>query len=307
MRISINVGVGLNGPPTIGEVIDEIRAARPAGFHTAWLPQMPPWPGIAPWDALTTAAVAGAQVPDAELGTSVVVAYTHHPLTLAGQALTAQAATGGRLTLGIGVSQQPVIEGVYGYPFVKPAAFLREYLEVLLPALSGEPVAHTGSSFTANGQLTLPGTEPPPVVLAALGPQMLHLAGALTDGTVTAWTGPATVASHIVPRITTAAAGRPAPRVIVGTIVSVTDDVDATNAAITERFGMAASMPSYRAMLDIEGVDNVADVVVVGNEEEVVNHLNRYAEAGASEIVAAVFGTADEQRRTIELLGSLNA
>jgi F420-dependent oxidoreductase-like protein len=305
MRISLNAAVGIEGPQTLNQVVEEIAEASAAGFGAAWIPQMPPWPGIAPWDALTTAAVAGAAVPDIELGTSVVVAYTHHPLTLAGQALTANAAMGNRLTLGIGVSQQPVIEGAYGYPFDRPATYLREYLEVLLPALRGEAVEHTGPALTANGQFTFPGAAAPPVVLAALGPQMLRLAGALTDGTITSWTGLKTVAKHIVPRITAAAVGRPAPRVIIGTLVCVTDDVDAARATVLERFGMAASLPSYKAMLDIEGVDNVADVVLMGDERTITDQLRRYEEAGATEVVAAIFGSPTEQRRTTALLTSL--
>jgi alkanesulfonate monooxygenase SsuD/methylene tetrahydromethanopterin reductase-like flavin-dependent oxidoreductase (luciferase family) len=174
MRISLNAAVGIDGPQTVSQVIEEIADARHAGYGAAWVPQMPPWPGIAPWDALTIAALAGAAVPEIDLGTSVVVAQTRHPLTLAGQALTAQSATGNRVTLGVGVSQAPVIESIYGYPFQRPARYLREYLAVLLPALAGEPVEHTGDAFTANGQFTFPGVKAPPVVLAALGPQMLR-------------------------------------------------------------------------------------------------------------------------------------
>lgn len=307
MRISLNAAVGIDGPQTVNQVIEEIAAACRAGYATAWVPQMPPWPGIAPWDALTIAALAGAAVPEIELGTSVVVAQTRHPLALAGQALTAQSATGNRLTLGVGVSQQPVIEGVFGYPFERPARYLREYLEVLLPALAGEPVEHSGPALTANGQLTFPGVTAPPVVLAALGPQMLRLAGELTDGTVTAWTGVRAIGEHIAPRISAAAAaaGRPLPRVIVGSLVCVTDDPDAARAAAAERFGMAASMPSYGAMLDIEGVDSVADVILAGSEEQVAADLRRYEDAGATELVAALIGSPAEQARTTAFLSSL--
>jgi F420-dependent oxidoreductase-like protein len=307
MRISLNAAVGIDGPQTVNQVIEEIAGAHQAGYAAAWVPQMPPWPGIAPWDALTIAALAGAAVPEIDLGTSVVVAQTRHPLTLAGQALTAQSATGNRLTLGLGVSQAPVIESIYGFPFERPARYLREYLEVLLPALAGEPVEHTGAAFTANGQLTFPGVKAPPVVLAALGPQMLRLAGELTDGTVTTWTGVRTIETHISPRISAAAAaaGREQPRVVLGSLVCVTDQVDAARAAAAERFGMAASMPSYAAMLEIEGVDSVGDLILAGTEEQIAADLRRYEAAGVTELVAVLVGSPAEQTRTTAFLASL--
>jgi F420-dependent oxidoreductase-like protein len=307
MRISLNAAVGSSGPQTVTEVIEEVADARRAGYAAAWVPQMPPWAGIAPWDALTIAAVAGAAVPGIGLGTSVVVAQTRHPLALAVQALTTQSATGGRLTLGVGVSQAPVIEPTYGYPFERPARYLREYLEVLLPALAGEAVEHEGEALTANGQLTFPQVTPPPVVIAALGPQMLRLAGELTDGTVTTWTGVRTIGEYITPRISAAAAaaGRPRPRVIVGSLVCVTDDPDAARAGAAERFGMAGSLPSYRAMLDIEGVDNAADVILAGTEEQIAADLRRYEDAGATELVAALIGSPADQARTTAFLSAI--
>lgn len=308
MRISINAGVGLNGPPRFGDIMDEIRAAADAGFHGAWLPQLPPYPGIAPWNPIITAAVAGRSVPDIELGTSVVVAYTQHPLALAIEALTAQAATDGRFTLGVGLSHEPIVAGIYGYDRSRPVRYMREYLDVLNPAVRGEAIDHQGEMLTAAAQFELPGATPPSIVVAALGPQMLRVAGELSDGTVTAWTGPKTISSHIAPRITAGAeaAGRPRPRIVAGQPVSVSDDPDATRAAAFEQFGEAKHLPSYGAMLEHEGLENVSDLVVVGSEEEVTAELRRYADAGATELIAAPFGSPEEQRRTVEFLASLS-
>ncbi|WP_103383910.1 TIGR03564 family F420-dependent LLM class oxidoreductase [Pseudonocardia dioxanivorans] len=308
MRISLNAAVGMGGPQTVPHAVEEVAGAADNGLAAAWLPQMPPWAGIAGWDALTVAAVAGAAVPGIGLGTSVVVAQTRHPLTLAGQALTVQSAVGNRLTLGIGVSQAPVIEPTFGYPFERPVRYLREYLEVLLPALAGEPVEHKGEALIANGQLTFPGVTAPPVVLAALGPQMLRLAGELTEGTVTLWTGVRTISEHITPRITAAAetAGRPQPRVIVGSLVCVTDDPDSARALAAERFAGAGQLPSYGAMLEIEGVASAVDVILVGTEEQIADDLRRYEEAGASELIAVLFGTAEDQARTMRFLSAIN-
>jgi F420-dependent oxidoreductase-like protein len=293
---------GLNG------VLEDVDAAAAAGFPRIWLPQLPPSAGMAGWDALTTLALAGARTTGIELGTSVVVAYTQHPLALARQALTASAATGGRLLLGIGVSHRFLVSDMLGYSYEAPAAFLREYLEILAPALAGDPVDHHGPRITAVGQLDLPHAAPPPLIAAALGPRMLDIAGRLTDGTVTAWTGLKTVERQIVPGISTAAeaAGRPAPQVIVGLPVSVTNDVAAARAEIGATFS-PGDLPAYKAVLDVEGVDSVADICVFGDEQQVAAQLRRFADVGATEFAAHPVGDAAAVARTIDVLASIGA
>jgi F420-dependent oxidoreductase-like protein len=236
----------------------------------------------------------------------VSIAYHQHPLTLARQALTANAAVGGRLTLGLGVSHPSMIEAL-GYSYERPAAYLREFLEILNPALAGHPVDHHGSRLTAVGQVDLQGAPAPPVVLAALGPRMLELAGALSDGTVTTWTGPKTLGTAIVPRITkaAAAAGRPAPQVIAGLPVVVTSDAGAARESLAATFAIANDAPAYRAVLDAEGVSSVADVSIVGDEEQVSAQLGRFADAGVTEFVASAHGDAATVARTTALLSSL--
>jgi F420-dependent oxidoreductase-like protein len=247
-------------------------------------------------------------VPSLSLGTPVVQIYPRHPLALAGQALSVQAAIGNRLTLGIGPSHRVLVEPTLGLKYDRPAQHTREYLSALVPLLHGEPVDFHGEQLQAVGQLAVSGAEPPSVLVSALGPVMLRTAGELTDGTIAAWTGPRTISEHIVPRITAAAeaAGRPAPRVLVSVPVAVTDDADAERAWVAARFCAAESLPSYRAMLDIEGVSGVGDVVVVGDEGEVERQLRRLADAGATEFIATPFGPADQVKRTLEVLGSLN-
>jgi F420-dependent oxidoreductase-like protein len=241
------------------------------------------------------------------LGSSVVVAYTQHPFALARQALTASAATGGRLILGIGVSHRFLVADMLGYDYSAPAAFLREYLQVLGPSLAGEPVDHHGPRITAVGQLTVPKAPTPPVIAAALGPRMLDLAGELTDGTVTTWTGPKTVERQIVPRISraAAAAGRPAPQIIVGLPVSVTSDVAAARNQIAATFShQPGDMPAYRAMMELEGIDNIADMCVFGDEADVLAQLRRFADIGATEFTAIPLGDSATQARTVEVLAA---
>ena len=299
MRIGIFGGATLGG--TIDSIVDAAHTVEQQGFSTYWLPQ------IFGVDALTTLAVIGREVPRIELGTAVVPTYPRHPVMLAAQALTTQACCDGRLALGIGLSHQPVIEGMFGISFEKPARHMREYLEVLVPLVRGERVSYKGETVAADAGLDVKGAAPFPVLLAALGPRMLELAGRVGDGTITWMTGPKTIESHIVPSIRAAAerAGRPAPRVAVGLSVCVTSDEPAARERAARVFTMYNGLPSYKAMLDLEGVSGPADVAVMGDERSVASQLEHLMEVGGSEFLANEFGDADEKKRTRELLASL--
>jgi F420-dependent oxidoreductase-like protein len=296
-------GVIIDVSKPIDGVVEQVSKLAEQGVATAWCSQ------IFGYDALTLLAVVGREVPDIELGTAVVPTYPRHPVMLAAQALTTQAATGGRLVLGIGLSHQIVIEGMFGYSFDRPARHMREYLSALMPLLAGQAVSHKGETVSANtmAPLDIEVDEPPPVLLAALGPTMLRLAGHHTAGTVTWMTGPATIASHIVPSISRAAedAGRPAPRVAVGLPVSVTTDVDRARETADRTFAIYGQLPSYRAMLDREGAEGPAHVAIVGDEESVANQIRAVADAGATDFSAAPFGSADEIGQTIGLIAAL--
>jgi 5,10-methylenetetrahydromethanopterin reductase len=226
---------------------------------------------------------------------------------MAQQALTTQSIVGGRLVLGIGLSHQPVIENMFGLSFDKPVRHMREYLEVLAPLLRGDAVSFRGETISANIGVDVKGATPVPLLLAALGPKMLELAGRVADGTATWMTGPATIADHIVPTITAAAdaAGRPAPRIGVGLPVCVTDDEPQARAGAGELFAMYGTLPSYRAMLDREGAQGPADVAVVGDEDKVRGALDHLAAIGATDFVANIFGSSEERDRTRSFLQSL--
>ncbi|MDA8184329.1 MAG: TIGR03564 family F420-dependent LLM class oxidoreductase, partial [Actinomycetota bacterium] len=206
------------------------------------------------------------------------------------------------------LSHQVVIEGVFGLTFDQPALRMREYLSVLVPLLAGEQVAFQGKTLRASTIGPLGVVAPaPPVLVAALGPAMLRVAGHLAAGTVTWMTGPATVESHIVPTITAAAsaAGRSAPKVVVGLPVCVTDDAAAARELVAKVFAIYGQLPSYRAMLDREGAAGPADVAIVGDESQVRGALERLAAGGATDFVGAIAATGKERERTLELLGEL--
>ncbi len=221
----MRLGLGA-GARTLDEAVAEGRQAAADGFDALW------FSNIFGLDALTACAVVGREVPGLTVGTAVVPTYPRHPHALAQQAATVQQAAGGRLVLGIGLSHQVVVEAMFGLSYDKPARHMREYLSVLLPLLREGRVAHEGEVYTVRAGLEVTAPELP-VVVAALGPVMLGVAGALADGTSTWMTGVKTLRDHVVPAMTTAAeqAGRPAPRVVVGLPVCVTDDVASARAA----------------------------------------------------------------------------
>lgn len=294
-------GVMLDTSRPIDALVEEVRGLADEGFSSVWAPQ------VFAHDALTLLSVVGREVPGIELGTSVVPVYPRHPLTLAAQALTTQQATGGRFSLGIGLSHQVVVEGMWGYSFDKPARYMREYLAVLLPALRREQVAFEGDVLKGMtmGPLQVK-ADPPRVLLAALAPVMLKLAGEQADGTITWVTGPHTIETHIAPRLSAAAsaAGRPAPRIAAGLPVCVTNDPNSIRAQVAEGLVVYGQLPSYRAMLDREGAEGPADVAIVGDESTVAKELDRMADAGTTDFMAALVGDSDDRRRTRELLTS---
>lgn len=300
MRIGVSLADPA-GPAAFGRLTDDLRRAAGEGFASAWMSN------IFGMDALTALAVAGSAVPGIELGTAVVPTYPRHPAALAQQALTVAAAVGGRLTLGIGPSHKIVIEAMFGYDFTRPVRHVREYLGVLLPLLDKQPVSFAGETVRANIRLTTPAPGRVPVVLAALGSQMLRLAGEYVDGTVLWMTGPATVRDHVVPTITAAAAavGRPGPRVVCVLPVCVTADPAAARERAARVFAMYGELPSYRAMLDREGAAGPADVAIVGDEDAVSEQVQALAAAGVTDFVAAEYTRGPDAVRTRAFLRSL--
>jgi F420-dependent oxidoreductase-like protein len=301
----MRIGLGLEMDGTIDEVVARAQGLAATGAVSLWSSQ------IFGWDTLTALAVVGREVPTVTLGTAVVPVHPRHPTMLAAQALTVQAATGGRLVLGIGLSHKMVVEGMWGFSFDHPARYMEEYLSILMPMLAGEQVSFQGDALRANtlGPPETAGATPPPVLVAALGPVMLGIAARQAQGTVTWMVGLTTLADHIVPTITAAAAAaaRPAPQVVVTLPVCVTADADAARERAGRIFSIYGQLPSYRAMLDREGAAGPPDVAIVGDEDQVSTAIGRLADAGATEFSAAVYGTPDEVTRTQALLGSLSA
>jgi F420-dependent oxidoreductase-like protein len=299
MRIGVFFPTKEHG--TADELVARMVDVARRGFSTVWLPQS------SGFDALTLLALVGREVDGVELGTSVVPTYPRHPVVLAAQALTVNAATGSRLVLGIGLSHRVTVERMYGLSYDRPARHMREYLAALVPLLRDGAVDADGEMVTAHARLSVAGTSAPTVLLAAMQPRMLALAGGVADGTITWCTGPITLERQIVPRLRAAAeeARRSTPRVVVALPTIVTDDEPHGRAAAGEQLAGYGDIPVYRAVLDAEGVDGPADVSVVGDEAGVTAQLERLRAVGATDFIAIPTGTADDRRRTLDHLASL--
>lgn len=277
--------------------------AAEAGLDTYWLSQI-----VGEADAMTLLGALGRDVPGIRFGTAVVPTYPRHPFVMAEQARTVNQLCGGRFSLGVGLSHQPVVEGMWGMSFDKPLRHAREYLDALLPLIRGEDTRANGETIIARGRVTVGDpTDVPPVYLAALGPQMLKLAGRLCDGTITWMTGAKTLASHTVPMITEAAeeAGRPAPEIVAGFPIWVTDDVGLARDRAGAVFEIYGQLPSYRAMLDREGLEGPADLAIVGDEDTCAARVDELREAGVTQFYGTLFAEdgADTDRTKTFLAG----
>lgn len=270
--------------------VQSVVNAENDGFDGIWFGQI-----FGP-DVLTVLAMAGQKTNRIELGTCVVPTYTRHPHMLAAQALTVQAAANGRFNLGIGLSHAPVVEGMWGLSYDRPAKHMRDYLSVLLPLIREGRVSYSGEVFRVNATVQVPVPKPPPVLIAALAPVMLRMAGEMTDGTITWMVGPKTLETHIVPRITKAAkeAGRPSPRVVVGLPIAVHDNPADARERAARSFQIYGTLPNYKRVLDIEGAGGPAEVAIVGKENEVEQQLRDFASAGATDFLGGMFPVGDD-------------
>jgi F420-dependent oxidoreductase-like protein len=299
MRIGLFRGATPGQDQTIDEIAANARDAEARGLASVWVPT------IFGLDAISVLTAVGRETERIELATSVVPTYPRHPIAMAQQALTAQAASRGRFSLGIGLSHQMVIESMFGLSFGRPARHMREYVQVLAPLLRGERSDCEGDEYRVHAQLQVPGASSVPLLLAALGPTMLEIAGTLAEGTITWVTGPKTLETHIGPAIRKAAerAGRPEPRVIAGLPIAITANPAGARELAGQIYAMYGHLPSYRAMLDREGFAGPADTALVGDEETVAASLLRLRDAGVTDFAASPF-LADEGAiaRTVDFL-----
>ncbi len=296
----------------VARLQDDARWAEEAGFSSIWIPQVPD-----DFDAMTAVAVKGAVTSRIEIGTAIVPVQPRHPVALAHQALSVQSICEGRFTLGLGISHHWIIEDMLGLPYDRPVARMRAYLDVLDQALAGPGVVEVQNDFFAIEQpLDVTDITPTPVLVAALAPKMLRLAGERTDGTILWMADERAIGGHIAPSIHQAAedAGRPAPRIVAGIPVCVCGD-DEIEAAIerTNRILAEAEVsPNYQRLLDRGEARNVGDILAAGSEARIEARLRSFADAGVTDLAVRIVPVGNGRdellaslRRTREYLASL--
>ena len=298
MRIGVMIGAD-GSQSTLDDVVARAKAVEAAGLDNIWLAN------IFSFDAISTLAIIGRETTRIGLGTAVTPTYPRHPTAIAQQAMTTQAASKGRFTLGIGLSHQIVIEGMLGLSYAQPARHMREYLQVLMPLLRGEVCNFSGEQYRVNGlRLDIPGGANLPVVIAALGPVMLKLAAELCAGTNTWMVGPKTMEGHIIKSLRDG--GLAAPRVVGGFPVLLTEKPDVARQELGQMLTIYGQLPSYRAMLDREGLKNPEDVAILGDENLLRGQIKRLADIGVTDFNDAVMSSDPAAyQRTLEFLGSI--
>ncbi|MGW0871145.1 LLM class F420-dependent oxidoreductase [Streptomyces sp. NPDC002740] len=302
----MTIGVALSLQNRIDPTVQLAREAHAAGLRSAWFGQ------TFGYDSPSLAAIVGREVPGLQVGTAAIPVFGRHPLLVASQARTAQAATSGRYHLGLALGTKHLTETGFGIPYERPIARLREFLTALRQLVETGASDFHGELLTATTPLpaTVPGAEPPvPLLVAAMAPQALRASGELADGILPLLAGPRALAEHIVPAVTAAAraAGRPSPRIVAFVPGVVTADVEAVRRTATGALAFYEQFPSYQRVIGLSGATRAADLAVIGDEETVAAEVRRYREAGATEVVftATDLGGEDDRRRTWKLLGEL--
>jgi F420-dependent oxidoreductase-like protein len=313
MRIGVMVGPERGRYSTkVERLRADARWAEEAGLATVWIPQIPD-----EFDALTAAALVGVETSRIEIGTAVVPVQPRHPIALAQQTLSVQAVCEGRLSLGLGVSHHWVIDEMLGLPYEHLAPTMRAHLDVLDQALAGPATVDVENDlFRVHNPLDITDVAPTPVLIAALGPVMLRLAGERTDGTILWLADERAIATHVAPRITRAAeaAGRPPPRIVAGIPVCLCrdDEVDAAVERTNRILSEAEVSPNYQKLLDHGEARSVGDILAAGSESAIEKRLRAFADAGVTDVSVRVvpLGKGRDEllassRRTRDLLASL--
>jgi F420-dependent oxidoreductase-like protein len=269
-------------------LIADGRAAEDAGFDSFWIPQVPGY-----LDAMTAIALVGLNTERIEIGSAVIPVQTRHPIAMAQQALTTQLACGGRFALGLGTSHHWIVDGQLGLPYERPAHLMRDYLEVVAAAFAGPgPVDVENDTYRVHSPMDVAEPGPTPILIAALGPTMLRIAGEQTSGTILWMADERAIGNHVAPRITSAAdsAGRPAPRIVAGVPVALCSnaELDDARAYASEVLGHADFSPNYVRLLEHGDAADVGDTMAAGDERAVLARLRRYRDAGVTDLAARI-------------------
>lgn len=287
---------------TLAGTLDYAVNAERLGFDSVYVPN------TIGFDALTVMTLIAGATTKININSAVVPIQTRHPFAMAQQIKTMAAATPGRINLAVGLSHKMFIEPFLGLSYDKPAQQMEEYLNILMPLLSDSAAQAKGDFYSGTPMLNIAEAGNVAVQVAAMGPRMLAIAGRLTDGTSLWMTGPSTIREYVVPAISDAAAkaGRKSPDIVAGIPIAVSEDGAKIKAILDEKLAMYGMLPSYRGMLDREGLASPSDIAIVGSESEVIEKVQQYKQAGVTHFNANIIRADDDTtQRTLNCLAGI--
>ncbi len=293
--------IGLTGGgSSVDSIVRQAKQAEEDGFAALW------YASAVAGDPLVAMALAGRATSSIELGTAVLQTYPCHPLLQANRAVAAANAMGRPgFALGLGPSHRPVVEDVLGLSYDHPGRSTDEYVRIVAALLRDGEADFDGADWSTHSAGRMAAAEHPiPVLLAALSPRLLRVAGRYADGVILWLASAAALEGAIMPVLAGAAteAGRPAPRVVAGLPIAVHDDRDEARAAVAATATGYAAMSNFERIIETGGGSSAADVAIVGNEHAVQAQLEHLIAAGATEVWAQPVAVgADRDRRRSSL------
>ena len=277
---------------TLDESIARVKAAERLGYESVWVTQLP----NARDGALVLAAYSHA-TQSVGLGTGILPIYTRHPTAMVQMAATLDELSGGRFILGLGISHKVTVESMWGLHLDHPVEAMREYLEIVRASLRDGGCSVDGRYFSAHWAYSGPRRAEMPIMISALNPRMLELAGELADGIVVYMCSPAYIRDQIIPALT---AGRQKVgktldgfEIVAAVPISLTTDRTGGHAAFQKTVERYASLPYYRKMMDASGFkaqleageiteEMLDELAGIGDEQQVRDVVRRYREAGVT-------------------------
>ena len=289
-----------NAVKTLDESVARAKTAERLGFESVWVTQLPD-----ARDASLVLAAYAAATQRLKLGTGVLPIYTRHPTAMAQMAATLDEVSGGRFILGIGISHKVTVEGMWGLKLERPVDAMREYLTIVRTSICEGSASIDGELFTTRWAYSAPHRPDLPIMISALNPRMLELAGELADGVVLWMCSPAYIRDHVIPTVT---AGREKVgksldgfEVVAAVPVCLTSDRHGAQGVFRQTVERYSNLPYYRKMMDASGFKDeleagtisegmLDELAGIGDEHQVRDAVRRYREAGVTLPCAGPFG-----------------
>jgi F420-dependent oxidoreductase-like protein len=277
---------------TLEESVNRAREAERLGYESVWITQLPD-----ARDAPLVLAAYAAATQWVRIGTGVLPIYTRHPTAMAQTAATLDEMSGGRFILGLGVSHQVTVESMWGLKLEHPVVAMREYATIVRSILRDGSASFDGTQFSAHVSYSAPRRADLPLMISALSPLMLELAGEIADGVVLWMCTPSYIRDHVIPHVTAgrAKAGRKLEgfEVIAAIPACVTNDRPAGLAAFRQTVERYSNLPFYRRALDASGfaeelaAGDISEQLLdqlggIGDEGRVRDAVRRYRAAGTT-------------------------